>query len=263
MFGAFRARLRPKAAVHAPRLSDALSETGAYRTDYGAWQPLGLPGDPALVPDAPRAAADRVSQALIDSAPQRAAGVRAILAAQGVTSLDGPLDWEQAENVITRMAEVSREPSDAGLGTVLRPRYLAFLVDAGCAYALALCAAHPGARLLPAGAALSPFSTTGPVWPVIGVPGQDHVLRPFELVLEAGANAVLQGYSDILPRGFGPSGQAARPDGATLMADWLEAFLADHGRQPTLDEVAAAMVDDGIVPEDLPRSLLLRLGVAD
>lgn len=257
MFGIF-GRRGDAAPDYAPRISDALAETGPYRTDYGAWRPVSLPGDPALVSDAPRAAADAVSAALIGSAPERAAPVRALLANHGVPRLTDAFDWEMAENALVRMAERSEEPGHAAVGPVLRPRYLAFLVDAGCAYALALVAARPGAALAPASAALSSFSRTGPVWPVIRVPGQTHVLRPFETMMEMGTNAILEGWSDVLPRAFAPPPARGRADDMQL---WFEEFVQDEGRPPTPDEVAASMVDLGLQPADLPPALLHRLGI--
>lgn len=259
MFGIL-GRRRDAAADYAPRISDALTETGGYLADYGDWRPLPLPGDPALVSDAPRSAADAISALLIGSAAPRAGAARAVLAAQGVPRLDDAFDWEMAENALVRLAEPSREARHAGFEAVLRPRYFALLVDAGCAYALAIVAARPGAVLAPASAGMSPFSKTGPVWPVIRVPGQDHVIRPFETMMEMGANAVLAGTSDVLPRAFAA---AERQDAGADLATWLDAFIAAEGHAPTRDEVAAQMVDARIDPDDLPPDLARRLGILD
>jgi hypothetical protein len=258
-------RARVPVERRAFRFSDALNETGRYGLGFAGYDPIGLPGDPVIDDSLPRREAQRLFEALSDIAPERRRFLTGFLSQYGLQPGGDEADWQRIEVWLHGVIEPSVEPAD-GQWPRLRPLAEALLLDLALAFADAAVAHHGGTlRLAFAGDLLGPGVRRCDGFPVLV--DTDGRLRssPRGRFLLVGANAA-SGFRpeltvlDAAWRSLAVApGADERSTAIAALYRWVEAHEADTGVLPTIDELAAYVLEDRIAAEDVPAELFERL----
>lgn len=137
------------------RLSHALSERGTYSTDLSGYEPLVLPGDPALPPRIMnKRTAARTAQAFLDALPERSAYMRAFVEARRALDPKVPLSepdgWHGIDALVIDAFELAAPQDMQGQPDYwrYRPKFHALLYDLSLLFASEAAARLANAQLV-------------------------------------------------------------------------------------------------------------------
>lgn len=255
------------------RFSHAVNEAGDYRTDFGAWTPMALRGDPPVKSRAPLRQSRGLHDAILPRIPERAAMARRVLLHWGAVgpdnALTGPEEWEAIEDSLARHSEYANGPDvfPKDERPRFRPRFHAFLMDLCCLALLSAQKVRPEARMM-FEADVPPHESFRPgSFPVL-VQGRTIICRALDedlvpIFFVDGAALRTRRFSRL----FGVLGKPFRePTEAEREAElhaWLDELVSEEGGLPGHGEFAAMMVDADIASEEIPASILKRMGIPE